>query len=219
MKEKWKLMIQKNYFPALVSLAVVIYQAICYFLAKFTPFAAHVVGGEIDNAIPFLPIFIIHYVLWYLFLIVVPCMLYQENKENFYWYLVTNFLVDTIATIIFIFYPTLLIRPEIHVDNIFTWLVSLIYWGDTPALNCFPSIHCASCFIAIFIMIKGNKIKKEYRFTTSIFAILIIASTLFIKQHVVVDVVGAFILAIATVLLVKITSIHTFVQKKLERKR
>ncbi len=219
MKQKIIGIVNKYWFPATVSLALVIFQALAYFLAKFTPIEAHLVGNSIDKAIPFIPIFIIPYVLWYLFLIVVPCILYHQDRKMFYWYLVANFLIDTVATLIFIFYPTLLIRPELHIDSIFTWLLNLIYVGDTPALNCFPSIHCASCFVAIFIMIKGNKIKNKYRFMTSIFALFIIASTLFIKQHVVIDVVGAFVVALLMVILVKATSLHTYIEKIIERKR
>lgn len=219
MKQKIGEIVKKNLFPFTLSLSLVIYQAIAYFLAKFTPIEPHIVGGTIDTKIPFLSIFIIPYVLWYLFLVVVPCILYHQDKKSFYWYLVTNFLVDTVATIAFIFYPTLLIRPELHVHNISTWLVNLIYWGDTPALNCFPSIHCASCFVALFIMIKSNKIEKKYRFTTSIFSLLIIASTLFIKQHVVIDVIGAFVLAVLMLILVKVTSLPTRIEKIIERKR
>lgn len=219
MKNKINHFVKKYWFPASLSLGVIIYQALFYFLAKFTPVEPHIVGGSIDNSIPFVPIFIIPYVLWYLFLVVVPCMLYHQDKKSFYWYLVTNFLVDTVATIIFVFYPTLLIRPEIHVNGIFTWLTNLIYLGDTPALNCFPSIHCANCFVALFIMIKGNKVKNYQRFTTSIFALLIIASTLLIKQHVVIDVVGAFILALIMIILVKLTSLSNWVEKRSERKR
>lgn len=219
MKKKIELLISKYKFPFLLSLSVILYQAIAYFFAKFTPMERHLIGSAIDGKIPFLPIFIIPYILWYLFLVVVPCILYEKDKKTFYWYLVSNFLVDTIATIIFVFYPTYLIRPEIQVDSIFTWLVNLIYWGDTPALNCFPSIHCANCFVALFIMIKGNKIKKEYRFTTILFSLLIIASTLFVKQHVIVDVVGAFILALLITILVKTLNIHIYIQKKIERKR
>lgn len=217
MGEKIKLLIKKYSFPFIVSLSVIIYQAVAYFLAKFTPMERHLVGDVIDSKIPFLSIFIVPYILWYLFLVVVPCILYEQDRKSFYWYLVSNFIVDTVATIIFIFYPTLLVRPEISVDSVFTWLVNLIYWGDTPALNCFPSIHCANCFVAIFIMIKGNKIKKQHRFTTSIFALLIIASTLFIKQHVVIDVVGAFVLALIVVMIVKGTSFHSYIEAYIEK--
>ncbi len=219
MKEKIILLMNKYKFPIILSLIAVIYQAIFYYFAKFTPIEPHIIGSEIDSLIPFLPVFIVPYILWYLFLIVVPCILYEQDRNTFYWYLVTNFLVDTVATIIFILYPTLLIRPDLSINGIFTWLISIIYWGDTPALNCFPSIHCASCFVSIFIMIKSNKIKSQHRFTTSIFAALIILSTLFIKQHAVIDVVGAFVLAFIMLVLVKRTSLHTYIENKMERKR
>ena len=67
MKQKIIGIVNKYWFPVTVSLALVIFQALAYFLAKFTPIEAHLVGNSIDKAIPFIPIFIIPYVLWYLF--------------------------------------------------------------------------------------------------------------------------------------------------------
>ncbi len=144
--------------------------------------------------------------------------MYSQDKKTFYQYITTNILVDTVATIIFIFYPTLLIRPEIAVDSVSTWIVNLIYWGDTPALNCFPSVHCANCFVAIFIMAKSNKIRNKGRFFTILFGILIIFSTLFVKQHAVIDVVGALFLATFIVFVVKEFHLETFLEKRLEKK-
>ncbi len=218
MKDKFNLLVRKYIFPCSISLIVIAYQAILYFLAKFTPFQEHVIGSSIDSKIPFIPIFIIPYVLWYLFLVVVPCLLYTQNKKDFYKYITANILVDTVATIIFIVYPTLLIRPEIQVDGIFTWLVSFIYWGDTPALNCFPSIHCANCFVAIYIMLKGNKVKNKDRIFTILFGLLIIISTLFIKQHALIDVVGALFLSTLIVFIVEEFHLENFLEKNLEKK-
>lgn len=219
MKKKMISLLKKYAFPGVISIIVICYQAILYFFAKFTPFSIHVIGSSIDRKIPLIPIFIIPYVLWYLFLVVVPCLLYTQNKKDFYQYILANILVDTIATIIFVIYPTLLIRPEIEVNNLFTWILNLIYWGDTPALNCFPSVHCANCFVAIFIMIKGNKIKKKDRLFTCLFAVLIIFSTLFVKQHALIDVVGAFILSFIAVLFVKKTNLSDTLENKVETKK
>jgi len=218
MKEKTIEIVKKYAYPFTISMIVIAYQAIIYFLAKFTPFQEHIIGSTLDSKIPFIPIFIITYVLWYLFLVVVPCVLYSQDKKTFYQYITTNILVDTVATIIFIFYPTLLIRPEIAVDSVSTWIVNLIYWGDTPALNCFPSVHCANCFVAIFIMAKSNKIRNKGRFFTILFGILIIFSTLFVKQHAVIDVVGALFLATFIVFVVKEFHLETFLEKRLEKK-
>lgn len=218
MKEKTIEIVKKYAYPFTISLIVIAYQAIIYFLAKFTPFQEHIIGSTLDSKIPFIPIFIIPYVLWYLFLVVVPCVLYSQDKKTFYQYITTNILVDTVATIIFIFYPTLLIRPEIAVDSVSTWIVNLIYWGDTPALNCFPSVHCANCFVAIFITAKSNKIRNKDRFFTILFGILIIFSTLFVKQHAVIDVVGALFLATFIVFVVKEFHLETFLEKRLEKK-
>lgn len=211
--------IKKYYFPIIFSLIITLYQAFIYFMAKFTPFPVHAVGGQIDNIIPFLPVFIIPYVLWYLFLVMVPCVLYENDKSDFYWYITSTILINTVAVLIFVFYPTILIRPNFVVDNIFTWLLNIIYMEDTPALNCFPSIHCASCFSVIFIMLKGNKIKKSCKAFWIFSSVIIILSTLFIKQHALIDVVGAFFVSLLIVYFVKKTTIYLVVKQKVEARR
>ena len=69
MKEKTIEIVKKYAYPFTISLIVIAYQAIIYFLAKFTPFQEHIIGSTLDSKIPFIPIFIIPYVLWYLFLV------------------------------------------------------------------------------------------------------------------------------------------------------
>ena len=81
-----------------------------------------------------------------------------------------------------------------------------------------PSMHCTVCFTSIYSIIKCNKITKKCKaFFTFIF-IGIVLSTLFVKQHAILDVVTAFILtAIISVIVYKLKldkKFENYIEKK-----
>ena len=200
--------------PLILSISLVVFHVTTYYLVKFTPFEAQIVGDNIfDSSIPFMPEWTIFYVLWHPLLIITPCILYKLNKSDFYTYIVVKFFIEFIAIFIFFFYPTLFIRPEFEVKDIFTWFLNLVYITDTPALNCLPSMHCTVCFTSIYAFVKSNKIGKKCKAFFSIIFIGIILSTLFVKQHAIMDVVTAFLLT----LIVSLVTYKFKLDKKFER--
>ena len=84
-------------------------------------------------------------------------------------------------------------REPLVVDSISTWRINIIYKVDTP-VNLFPSAHCALAILFIISTLDVKEIKKEYKILITITSVLIMLSTVFIKQHVIVDVLGAFII-------------------------
>jgi len=60
----------------------------------------------------------------------------------------------------------------------------------------FASMHCLICFLHIIITPNIRKLKTSIKIFIIIQSILIILSTLFIKQHVILDVIGAFLLCL-----------------------
>ena len=77
-------------------------------------------------------------------------------------------------------------------DNIFTDMVRFLYSIDTPT-NVLPSIHVYNS-IAAFIAIARCKALKNNRLVvggTFILTVSIVAATMFLKQHTIVDVVLA----------------------------
>lgn len=200
--------------PLILSISLVVFHVTTYYLVKFTPFEAKIVGDNIfDSSIPFMPEWTIFYVLWHPLLIITPCILYKLNKSDFYTYIVVKFFIEFIAIFIFFFYPTLFIRPEFAVKDIFTWFLNLVYITDTPALNCLPSMHCTVCFTSIYAFVKSNKIGKKCKAFFTIIFIGIILSTLFVKQHAIMDVVTAFLLT----LIVSLITYKFKLDKKFER--
>lgn len=70
------------------------------------------------------------------------------------------------------------------------WLYSI-----DAADNLFPSIHCLVSWFC-FLAVKGQKkIPIWYKAVSFILAVLVFLSTLFTKQHVIVDVAGGIFLA------------------------
>lgn len=176
-------------------------QVIIYFITKLFLNNEFVLNNLLDDQIPFVPYFIYFYISWYILLFLVPMIYMKYDKKTLKKYTYTNFISVLVCGIIFIIFPTTINRPNIEVTSITTWLVNTIYYFDTPAVNCLPSIHSLICFIFILCNIKAN-IKTSYKCIIDILSVLIILSTLFIKQHVIYDVLSAFIVSSITYIIV-----------------
>lgn len=189
---------KKNKKVIFTIILLIAFQCSMYIVAKLTPLDYHIVNISFDQKIPFIKYFVYSYILWYVGLFLVP-YLYSKNEEKFYKiYIKSVFLAIIIAFICYVLYPTTLTRSSVEVTDLSTYLVNLIYELDTPAINCFPSMHCLTSFLHIFITPQVKGIKKSVKTIIIIHATLVILSTLFIKQHVIVDVIGSFVLGIMT---------------------
>lgn len=148
---------------------------------------------SIDQAIPFLSIFIIPYILWYAYIF---CYLVYICFKDTRVYLKTLIMIvvgELICFVIYFFFQTTVPRPTIAGDNLLNNLVQWIYTNDRP-FNCFPSIHVLTTFA---IMLASLHIKNKHLITNLFIHVtgsLIIISTLFVKQHVIFDMVGSMFL-------------------------
>ncbi|MCL6573539.1 MAG: phosphatase PAP2 family protein, partial [Bacillus sp. (in: Bacteria)] len=148
---------------------------------------------SIDQAIPFLPIFILPYILWYAYIF---CYLVYFCLKDTKVYLKTLALIvvaELICFLVYFFFQTTVPRPTIIGNDFLNTLVQWIYSKDRP-YNCFPSIHVLTTFA---IMLASLHIKNKHLFNTiciHVSGTLIIISTLFIKQHVIFDLVVSIFL-------------------------
>jgi membrane-associated phospholipid phosphatase len=99
-------------------------------------------------------------------------------------------LMLLIQFIIYLIYPVTYIRPKIDEEQIF-FLQKFIWTFDAPQ-NCFPSIHCS---VAYFIGLGFLKYFGKRGLWGFVYGILICVSTLFTKQHYLVDVWSGIIFA------------------------
>ncbi|MBD1929941.1 inositol phosphorylceramide synthase [Trichocoleus sp. FACHB-90] len=153
----------------------------------------HVVKLQFEEQIPFLPFFSIPYISFIPFLLITIIYLaffYKKYQSVF----ISFLSCQLIAYLVYTFYQTSVSRADIVSKDIFSTIVAYIYSVDKP-YNCFPSLHVSLSMICLLYWIKTSPVIK---IPMSIFVALIILSTLFIKQHYVLDVMCGIILGILT---------------------
>ncbi len=151
----------------------------------------HVIKIQIEESIPFLPFFSIPYIL-FVPLLVISLVYFVFLSQNFYAPSISFISCQLIANVVYTFYQTTVTRPDIISSNLYSSLVTYIYSVDRP-YNCFPSLHVSLSLICLFYWTKAFPIVK---LPLSAFVFSIILSTVFIKQHYILDVVGGISLAI-----------------------
>lgn len=193
-----KLFIQKNKHMFIAALYLPIYMAWFAYLEKAVQSDYHLIYCSLDSLVPFQEIFIIPYLLWF---ILVPAMfLYLgfTNKEDFRQFVLFLFSGMTLYLIICTLFPNgQNMRPAIDTDkNILTRLIGIIWTVDTST-NVFPSIHAYNSIAVAIAAIRNERLSQKpvILFGIIILCISICFSTVFLKQHSVLDVLGAIIMA------------------------
>jgi membrane-associated phospholipid phosphatase len=188
--------------PIITTISLVCIQSILYFISKLLQGDLNLVGNVIDTKIPFVPAFFIPYCIWYLMIFIIPYYLYCKDKDKFIKYTMAYILCSMIGNIVFISYPSTVARPTVTGTDIFSLIAKFIYWIDTPT-NCFPSLHCAISMLFILYICESKNTNIITKISVCIISILIMLSTLFTKQHVIVDFISGDILALIVYLIVK----------------
>lgn len=199
--------------------SLVLFESIIYFICKLSPIEVTVMRSAIDNKIPLVPAFVLFYFLWYIYLFVVPFILYKKNHKYLYKYAALTIMAVIIAGVIYMVFPTIVDRG-VNIDesqSIFKYLVKFVYIADTPNLCCFPSLHCASSYIFMYMILTAKEIKKPYKILITLTSFGIVLSTLFIKQHVIWDALASVVLIIICLIINKYTKLDEFIEKKCER--
>lgn len=180
--------------PLFTVILLVVIQSLFYMSMKIFQGPPHLIGGLIDQKLGFCIYAIIPYCIWYLLLFIVPYYLYKNDKNIFYKYVASYLLCILLSAFIYVIYPTTLDRPEITQNGILYFITKVIYWIDTPAVNCLPSMHCALSMLFILSTFTSKKTSIIFKIIICILSISIMISTLLIKQHVLVDLITGDIL-------------------------
>jgi membrane-associated phospholipid phosphatase len=147
----------------------------------------------LDHVLPLIPAWSLAYGALYLFLIVLPILIVRQEellRRTVYAYL---FIWITAYLFFFVLYPTSAPRPPRVVGEGFAvWGLRALYSSDPP-YNCFPSLHVAHSFVSAFA---SRRVHRVVGNTATACAALVALSTLFTKQHYVVDVIGGVVLAL-----------------------
>lgn len=188
----------QKYGHAWCALYIFIYLPWFFHLEELTNVKYNVIHCRLDNYIPFCEYFIIPYILWFAY-IAGTCvfMFLKAERREYYRFAFTLMVGMTTFLIVSHIYPNCVnMRPKsLEVDNFFTWLISGLHGMDTST-NVFPSIHVFNSLVACVALEQNQFFKrfKKLRVANVVLCISICLSTVFLKQHSVVDVLGGIVL-------------------------
>lgn len=153
---------------------------------------------SLDDMIPFLEIFVIPYIFWFFFIAFCTAFpLLKYEKEDYWRFIIFLGTGMTLFLVISTIFPTIQYLRPTHFErtNIFTKLVSIFYKYDTPT-NVFPSMHVYNAIGGAFSITYSKRFSKGWKIFSHFASLSIVLSTMFIKQHSVIDVVSGIALAL-----------------------
>lgn len=147
---------------------------------------------EWDAFVPFLPVFSIPYVAWYGVQIFTAWYCFRKDKPVFRKFVGYILFGYGLAISAFLLYPSAIdFRPEITGKDVFSRIVALVYKMDNPT-NVFPSLHVIVAVGCAFAQCKAKALGKPLLCVLWwLIALSVCASTVLIKQHSVLDILGA----------------------------
>lgn len=152
----------------------------------------HSLALPIDDKLPFFEPFIVFYVLAYLQWIINYLLISRESCAFCFRFVYGDMIAKLFCLGFFLLLPTTLNRPEVTGSGLCNDLVRLIYQMDAP-VNLFPSIHCLESWCCIHAALCMKKTPRWYLPVTILMSLCVFASTLLVKQHVLIDIPGGIL--------------------------
>ncbi|MBU3189180.1 phosphatase PAP2 family protein [Clostridium bowmanii] len=175
----------KNLLP-LILIGSIPFSNLFYWTLNNTQRGVYDLTTDLDRFLPLIKIFIIPYMTLWFFLAFCFVYLCFQNRKVYYKIMITLILCYVVAFITFYFFQTTVTRPIVTGDDIFSKLILFTYNSDKP-YNCFPSIHVITAYLAVK-GINTTNAKKPLKISLNVLGFLIIISTQFVKQHVIMDI-------------------------------
>lgn len=173
---------------------------LCFLTAeRFLNLNYHDIHCALDDKIPFSEIFVIPYYLWFLFLGFIMVYSFFFDIPAFKKYMWFTIITYSVTVLIYLVYPNEQnLRPtEFPRDNLCTDIVKMLYAFDTNTNVC-PSLHVIGSFAVLFSAWDSKYLSTAFwRILLTVLCFLICISTVFLKQHSVIDILAALILCFA----------------------
>ncbi len=167
-------------------------------IERLAPAASHhVVWCPLDDVIPFCEWFIFAYCAWHVSLAWISLYTLAYDIRAFQRFMANLILTTGLTILFYIIWPNQqLLRPDLDTlgrSNLLTKAVGLIYTVDTNTNVC-PSLHCIGGFAVMFAALDMERFQAvKWKVFWWVFALLVCASTVFMKQHSAVDFFAAIL--------------------------
>jgi len=163
---------------------LILFEVVGWYAAKLPTYD---ITSFIDKQIPLIPQFIWPYMLCYIFPFL-P-LLVVEDGHHLNRTILSVILANLSAFILYFIFPIAFPRPELG-QSLSERLLSLLYKVDFyPGANKLPSLHVTFTWI-VYLACRGQTLNKFGQTIVLLLAVLITISALFVKQHVIADVVA-----------------------------
>lgn len=154
----------------------------------------HYIACFLDRKLPLVPFFIFFYLLAYAQWIIGFWLIGRGGREVAYRVFTGELIAKGIVLACFIFLPTTMgeLRPaaeSLQGRGIWYDLTAWVYSMDA-ADNLFPSIHCLESWVCFRGALRLKKLPKWYAYVMLLVTLLVFASTVLVRQHVLIDIVG-----------------------------
>ena len=161
-----------------------------------------------ENFIPFVPEMAIFYIFLFFPMLILTLIYFgfldEEKGYGLGWSIV---IMNAIATIIYIIFPvsTYWWRQELLANKIegnFFADIMYFYYTHETSFNCLPSMHAGMSTICFFTWYQYYQINPTFKrkiiaIIAFIIAVGVVLSTLFVKQHYIIDEIAGVALAFA----------------------
>ena len=157
------------------------------------------VESVLDAYIPFCELFLIPYMFWFVYLagmVVYGCFFDLVAFRRYMYFIMLTYMI---TIVIYMLFPTCQnLRPAVFErDNAFTRFMAGFYAYDTHTNVC-PSIHVLGSVAVSYGAWNSKHFgTRGWRVAFGITTVLICASTVFLKQHSIIDVFAALLLCLA----------------------
>lgn len=164
-----------------------------------------IMQSTLDMYIPFTPAFVVPYFIWYVYVALTAFYLFWRSPDDFVKIAAFLALGMLIACTVYTAFPNgQALRPVLKpTTEPLTDMIYHLYRIDTPA-NCAPSIHVVYSVAAHAAIYHHNNSKQFswINIISFIVSVLCILSTVFIKQHSVIDLFAGLILSAVLYLII-----------------
>mgnify|MGYP000009718424 FL=1 len=164
------------------------------YVERFYPVAHYInMHCALDDLIPFNEWFLIPYLFWFVYLIGAVAYTFFFDVSGFRRMMRFVMITYSVTLIIYFLFPTCqMLRPEVFPrDNALTRFIAGFYVFDTNTNVC-PSLHVIGSMAAFFAFWYAPIFSKRgWRIASTVAAFFISISTVFMKQHSILDVAAA----------------------------
>lgn len=163
----------------------------------------HIIHTAVDDMIPVIEVFIIPYAMWLPYLVagMIAIAIRSRKLSRKTSYMLMAGM--TLFIIISLVYPNMLeLRAAIpDRQNIFMDCINYLHSIDTPT-DVLPSLHVYDAIVVAAGLHLTFRDKKVMLVLSDILTALIVLSTLFIKQHSIIDVISAIVMFIPVFIII-----------------